>query len=328
MDELDESTLLSTYQLHSSQPSRWDDWNDQSGPDDSGVGWENEVDPLGLLAKLPAAKDFDPSLRPGLSLHSKAFDSKSFLAQVHPDATFADLSQGLAHLRANIEQRSEALKVLVQDNFDRFVAVKATNDGVFREMREHENGPLHPGADYGTAQLRETLGAASAKADQVFMPVLINNLKAHKLRSTLSVFERSKFFFNLPASIKESVDAGKYDVALKDYRKGKYLMQTRPGKLLALPSSSSTKPDVPDAPAQPGSRLQAQQKRVFDNVWGAVERVMGEMEHKLFNQLKDPLRGTDEQVKTIEYVSRPSSPCRSHDLVWASFSFTPMYAMY
>jgi exocyst complex component 2 len=48
---------------------------------------------------------------------------------------------------------------------------------------------------------------AAAKADQVFLPVLENASKAHKLRTTLGVFERSKFFFNLPASLIESVEA-------------------------------------------------------------------------------------------------------------------------
>jgi len=45
------------------------------------------------------------------------------------------------------------------------------------------------------------------KANQVFLPVLENASKANKLRTTLGVFERSKFFFNLPGVIIESVEA-------------------------------------------------------------------------------------------------------------------------
>jgi len=48
---------------------------------------------------------------------------------------------------------------------------------------------------------------AALKADQVFLPVLENASKAHKLRTTLGVFERSKFFFNLPSFIIESIEA-------------------------------------------------------------------------------------------------------------------------
>lgn len=45
------------------------------------------------------------------------------------------------------------------------------------------------------------------KANQVFLPVLENASKAQKLRTTLGVFERSKFFFNLPSFIIESIEA-------------------------------------------------------------------------------------------------------------------------
>lgn len=47
----------------------------------------------------------------------------------------------------------------------------------------------------------------SNKADTVFFPILENALKAQKLQSTLSVFEKSKFFFNLPGSILASIKA-------------------------------------------------------------------------------------------------------------------------
>ena len=48
---------------------------------------------------------------------------------------------------------------------------------------------------------------AAIKADQVFLPVLENSSKAQKLRTTLGVFERSRFFFNLPGFLVESIEA-------------------------------------------------------------------------------------------------------------------------
>jgi exocyst complex component 2 len=41
----------------------------------------------------------------------------------------------------------------------------------------------------------------------VFLPVLENSSKAQKLRTTLGVFERSKFFFNLAGFLVESIEA-------------------------------------------------------------------------------------------------------------------------
>ena len=91
---------------------------------------------------------------------------------------------------------------------------------LYAEMRE---GLLADQSDFATKLLREHLKcrriltvyrnyshvitAGAQKADQVFLPVLENSLKAQKLRTTLNVFERSKFFFNLPSSLAECIRA-------------------------------------------------------------------------------------------------------------------------
>ena len=164
-------------------------------------------------------------------------------------------------------------------------------------MKETEAGPLRSDADYGVKELKAILAQASARADQVFTPVLENNLKAMKLRDTLGVFERSKFFFNLPGSLAESVEAKRYDAALRDYEKGKYLLENRPGQLLAF---NTTAGQAGDPRAQGTEKQRQQQQRVFRKVWDAVEETMKDMEAKLFAALREPKRSVQDQEKTIE----------------------------
>ena len=81
---------------------------------------------------------------------------------------------------------------------------------------------------------------------------------------------------------------GKYDAALRDYKKGKFLLESRPGQLVPLGRAS-----------EGGA---AQQKRILDKVWSTVERAMGALRTALLDQLKDPGRSFEDHEKTIEYV--------------------------
>jgi exocyst complex component 2 len=86
------------------------------------------------------------------------------------------------------------------------------------------------------------------------------------------------------------VRQGRYDVALRDYKKGKFLLDSRPGQLLPLPSSSGSS----------AKEVEAQQRRVLDKVWANVEKAMGEMRNVLVGMLRDEARSVEEQERTIE----------------------------
>ncbi|KAG6831153.1 hypothetical protein H0H87_006083 [Tephrocybe sp. NHM501043] len=291
--DVDEAALLKAYNISSLRPPKWEDIDHELEDSVAGAltntSSDGEGDPLGIGGYVNV-REMGMEQKAAVLITSKSFDPKAFLSAVHPNATYQDLVQGIAHLEASIDSRSEAIRILVEENFDRFVAVKAANDALYAEMKE---GLLSYESDYASRPLRDQLKQAAMKANQVFLPVLENAEKAQRLRTTLGVFERSKFFFNLPSFIIESVEAGRYDVAMRDYKKGKLLLESRPGQL--IPSATSKD-------AQTATSGDQQQRRILEKVWGSVEKAMSEMKNVLNAQLQDPRRTLEEQEKTIEVL--------------------------
>ncbi|KAI3479512.1 hypothetical protein L1887_58423 [Cichorium endivia] len=111
--QFDEAELLKAYNLDSLEPSQWHTTEAEADAKGaaSSMGVADEPDPLGLRSSMATFRGLPKDVKTQTSLSSKAFDAKVFLSTVHPDATFADLSHGILHLKNSIDQRSEALKL-------------------------------------------------------------------------------------------------------------------------------------------------------------------------------------------------------------------------
>jgi exocyst complex component 2 len=82
---------------------------------------------------------------------------------------------------------------------------------------------------------------------------------------------------------------------LRDYKKGQFLIEGRLSTLFGLPGQAGSASGSTNS-------TDAQQRRIADRVWAAVERVMGDMRAALMSRLQDGEASVEEHEKTLELV--------------------------
>jgi hypothetical protein len=226
-----------------------------------------------------------------LLIHDKQFDPKTFLLEVHRNAEFRELEQGLQRLKQAIGDRHEKSKGLVKKHFAKFVSAKSTVDSFYKEMRGKN---LISREDYGIAPFEKVVGSLQKEADGLYGPVLERRLKATKIRLTLSVLEQWKFFFNLSSSLSEMVRRGRYDAAVRDYKKGKSLMISSFGSEDQKEKNEKDKDQL--------NLLPKSYQNVFEKLWAEVERVVSDFREELFRSLSIMSNPIETQEKIIGYL--------------------------
>ncbi|KAJ2454407.1 Exocyst complex component S5 [Coemansia sp. RSA 2336] len=223
----------------------------------------------------------DMAYRAQFSISSRSFSPTAFMQTVHGDTAYGELAQGARLLRESVSQGTEALKILVHNNFDRFVDARVKIDQLYEEMKTRS---LNDRAEFGTRAFNQSLQSTTRKADEIYNPIIERRARAEKIRSTLSVIERYKFYFNLPSSLIEYTRQSRFDVAVREYKKGRQLLQA-----------------VTDGAMEDGSQATALGK-IFQHVWNEVQESVVELRTALFRRLAQPNRAYSEQENVIRYL--------------------------
>ncbi|KAG1118304.1 hypothetical protein G6F42_013231 [Rhizopus arrhizus] len=259
----------------------------------------DDSDPLGVYSSIfPDDMSRNTNItqlkeKTTMMITNKKFQPRQFLLQVHKHTAYNDLVAGEERLRRDVDQRAEALKSLVHQNFDRFVSAKNTIDHVYEEMKSKQ---LNQQQDYGTIDIQRSLDAANTRAEQIYGPVVERRQRVEKLKSTLYILQRYRFLFNLPSSLLESIKQTKYEAAIRDYKKGKYLYQVLKGDL----DSTDRSTGLSDMEKDTG--ITDLHRKVFDKVWTEVSKIVIELQNVLLRMLADPWRSMDDQEKTINFL--------------------------
>ncbi|KAJ2747395.1 Exocyst complex component S5 [Coemansia sp. BCRC 34301] len=230
----------------------------------------------------------DMAYRAKFSVSNRNFAPSLFMQAIHSDTSYADLVQGARLLRESVSQGTEALKILVHNNFDRFVDARNKIDLLYDEMKSRS---LNEEAEYGTRAFSQALQGTTHKADEIYNPIIDRRARVEKVRSTLSVVERYKFYFNLPSSLIEYTRKGRFDIAVREYKKGRQLLQAvTVGQTGAIDETA-----IDDTQATALSKI-------FQYVWKEVQESVVELRNALFRHLGQPWRPYNEQENVIRYL--------------------------
>jgi len=150
---------------------------------------------------------------------SERFSAAYFLLEHHHATTFDDLKAGLEHLRRKVSGHSQNQLSFIKANTNSIMDQLDTLRSVKRryEVDARESGP-DP-----TLAVERAIAACKEEADKMFFDVLGRKDKADKTRNALTVLNRFRFLFQLPASIRAHLAREDYDRVIEEFERAKAL---------------------------------------------------------------------------------------------------------
>lgn len=277
--------VLRQYGLNHPFSEIWEDADSVSIPQTTS---SNELDALGtgqLIASILQSRGIlrtDPTVFQKYSINSQSFNAREYIRDIHRKATQNDLRKGQEYLNGAVESKSGSLKVLVEDNFDRFVGSKRVIDNVYAQIANDftKRDQAEPRLD----RAKNTLNSTSATAAQVFEPIIETRRKSDRLRATLGLLEQFQEHFDLPSTLLQCIARNDNDALLKAYKRGLTMFKDVRGVLDQDGSLSTT---------------ERRSARILGRVWAEVERIMRTRELDTWRVLDEPKRVDNESTTKL-----------------------------
>ena len=232
---------------------------------------QDEPDPLGSTPSVVSVLKArhvdvrDPSKRSKYLISSTKFNPRLFLRDVHLDATYENLINSLSYLESTISERSEALRYLVEDDYDRFVRSKSSLDSVFTNI---QNAGFNENDQWGVVHLQSLIDDANSKGTVIMKPVLDNRSKHDRLRTALSLIEKNRYLFNLPSAMLHHVKIHDHDSLVRDFRRGRDIRDSDDHQII-----------------DPNSKEGIDHEKVTDRIWGEVKNIVEEYKKEEWKKL-------------------------------------------
>lgn len=179
----------------------------------------NVNDNENLLKVLQNCKGNDDVLK--YLINNKKFDVKRFLRDVHSRDTFDDLTRSLDSLDNSIQLQTNDLKILVQDNFNKYVKIKNKLDQVYKQFSKNSleidrTTTTNLGVNQLSDKVDESIRAITLKLN----PILQTSQKIDNYKLTKQFIEENKNYFNLPKLLNKYLSNNDYQPFIQEYAKG------------------------------------------------------------------------------------------------------------
>jgi exocyst complex component 2 len=175
--------------------------------------------------------------------------------------------------------------------------VSVHNPAFYKDMKFNN---LLSTESYGIAPFTNSLHELAKSAQKLYGPVLERRSKADQIRITLTILEQWRFFFNLPSSLTDLITKGRYQSVVRDYKKGKSLMQKSFSDKYKKPAEQKW---------EAATYLPKSYQNVFEKVWCEVDKIIDNFRNHLSIELKNPLQTPESQEKIIEYLWDLDAKC-------------------
>ncbi|GLI68087.1 hypothetical protein VaNZ11_012377 [Volvox africanus] len=199
-----------------------------------------------LAASAATSSGLDEETRKVLP-NQEGFDPEAYLATFHSESSMKQLEKGLRSLGRELSERTGQLKLLIRNNFERFINCKDAIDDIHAKMRKtlvrgSAGGP--PGAPSGSAALPpsqqqqqqtvatervfRSLEQVEGQARRTFGPILDRAAKADRIRAVASLLQRFDHLFAAPQRVMELASRGELEQVVREYKRANMLIRPTP----------------------------------------------------------------------------------------------------
>ncbi|GIX79321.1 hypothetical protein CDAR_290612 [Caerostris darwini] len=218
---------------------------------------------------------------------SQNFEPIWYLLENHHGARFEDIKTGLAFLKRKVSTHDEGPLAFMKSNVSSVMscleALETMKSTLEKDVQALGNDLAVPA--------EQAIQKAKEEAFGLFEEMLSRKEKADSTRNALSVLQRFRFLFNLPANIEKNIRKGDYEMVINDYARAKSLFHDT-------------------------------EVAVFKRVYQEVEQRIEQFREMLLEKLKHQPSTVEEQKRLVKFLvnletsNDPAWQCVCHNKGW------------